>query len=747
MKSTLCASLLLVSALLAGGQRLMAAPQEVEGAPGGYAVDIHRLSAAPHIDGHLDDAVWQEADLLDNFIQIEPLGGQPAVQQTEVRVGYDSQNLYFGIRCHDSEPNRIVASSKSPDASLAADDTVSIILDTFLDRRNGFLFIVNPAGSKTDALIRNEGEEINTDWDGLWNAVTTRDSEGWVAELAIPFRTLRFSSGKDVQSWGFNVRRFVARTQESSLWRPIPREPGSLTPYLISKYGEIRGLTNLGTSGGRFQFVPYAIARDSRDVENDPYDNADLGGDLKINLTSDLVADLTVHTDFAEVEADQQQINTERYKLFYPEQRQFFLEGANLFYFGDRPEPFAVPEKFIFFFSRQIGLAEDGRVVVPVIGGGKLAGRVGSTSIGVLNMSTESTSYFNSLGTRIDEPKTNYSVLRLKQQVFGDSTIGVIGLNKDPDGSDYNRGGGLDWDLHLGGRWFSAGYVVKTETPGVDGRDSAYSGDLVYKGKLLRLRHRYTNIGDNFNPEIGFLTRAGIIKNHFNALSNITLEKNPFGLHRITLVSDNNFITDQRGNTETQLSTYELGLASTRGEGVAFLYYDDLENLDLPLAVAKGAIIPAGHYRFRSLFTGISSGYTRKVGFTFWYHPGSYYDGDRLRTLLTMVIRPIAGLVISPTYDRVKVDAPWGHFVTRIAQTSIDYSVTTTLSARLTVQRQSGDNFRANFILDWMYRPGSDLYLVYNDIQDLNDIRRDSGFSPLSPGRTITLKATRRFDF
>ncbi len=718
-----------------------------EGAAKGYAVDIRRLSVAPKIDGKLDDVVWQEANLLDNFIQIEPLGGQPATQRTEVRMGYDVEYLYFGVRCFDSEPDKIVGSSRSADASLASDDTISIILDTFHDRRNGFLFIVNPIGAKTDGLIRNEGEEVNTDWNGLWKAATSRDSLGWTAEIAIPFRTLRYPSGRAMQDWGFNIRRFVARTQESTLWRPIPRRPGNLTPYLISEYGDIRGLSELGGSGGRYQLVPYGIARAGREYHKDVNSSVDAGGDLKINLSSDLVADLTVRTDFAEVESDQQQFNLERYKLSYPERRQFFLEGANLFYFGDRPEPFAVPEQFTFFFSRQIGLAEDGRVVIPVIGGGKLTGRVGNTSVGVINMTTESASYYNSLGQVVHEPQTNYSVVRLKQQIFGDSTIGVIGTNKDPEGSAYNRGGGLDWDLNFGGGLYSAGYLAKTDTPGLDGRDSAYSADLVYKAPWARIRHRYTNIGDNFNPELGFLTRAGIIKNHFDILSNITLEQDPLAIHRITLVGDSNHITDQKGNLETQLTTYEMGLASTTGAGVAFLYYDDVENLTEPLVITKGGVVPPGHYRFKSLFTGISSGYTHELGFTFWYHEGGYYGGDKLRTLLSVLYRPFEGLLINPSFDRVRVDAPWGHFVSNIAQTSFDYSISTTLSTRLTLQWQELDNFRADFIIDWMYRPESHFFLIYKDIQDLNDPRRNSGFSTLSPGREFLIKATRRFDF
>jgi hypothetical protein len=730
----------------------MATPTEAgapgqEGAAKGYAVDIHRLSVPPKIDGKLDDVVWKEANLLDNFIQIEPNGGQPAVQRTEVRMGYDAENLYFGIRCYDSEPDKIVGSSKTPDASLVSDDTISIVLDTFHDKRNAFLFIVNPIGAKTDGLIRNEGEEVNTDWSGVWQAATSRDSQGWTAEIAIPFRTLRYSSNKAFQDWGFNVRRFVARTQESSLWRPIARRPGDLTPYLISEYGEIRGLSELGTSGGRYQLVPYGIVRNDKDFRKSQTTTTDFGGDLKINVSSDLVADLTVHTDFAEVEADQQTINLERYKLFYPERRPFFLEGANLFYFGDRPEPFAVPEQFTFFFSRQIGLAEDGRVVIPVLGGGKLTGREGNTSIGVLNMTTEAADYFDASGNRVHEPQTNYSVVRLKQQIFGDSTIGLIGLNKDPAGSAYNRGTGLDWDLDLGHGLFSAGYVAQTDTPGVSNRDSAYSADLVYKAPWARIRYRYSDIGDNFNPELGFLTRAGIIKNHFNIISNINLESNPFGVHRIQLVGDSNHITNQQGELETQLDTVEANFSSTTGMGVAFLYYDDLENLQEPLLIVKNVVIPVGNYRFRSLFTGISSGYTHEVGFTFWYQEGGYYGGDRLHTFLSVLYRPFEGLVINPTFDRVRVNAPWGNFVTKIAQNSLDYSITTTLSARLTLQWQQDDNFRADFILDWMWRPESHFFFIYKDIQDLDIDRRDTGFSTLSPGREFLIKATRRFDF
>jgi hypothetical protein len=712
-----------------------------------YSVDIHRLSRPPVIDGKLDDAVWQEGNLLDGFIQSDPDAGKPATEQTEVRLGYDAQYLYFGIRCYDREPAKILGSSMRFDTDMTADDSITIALDTFHDHRNAFSFQVNPLGAKTDALIRNEGEEVNVDWDGVWEAAVQRDAQGWTVEVAIPFKTLRFSRA-DPQVWGFSVGRYLNRRQESSFLKPMTHPTGTaFAANRISEFAELRGMTGV-TEGGRYQVKPYSLLRDQppgRAYEQQG--KGDIGGDLKMNLTSGLVADVTVNTDFAEAEADQQQINLERYKLYYPEKRQFFLEGANLFYFGDRPEPVDVPEKFQFFFSRQIGLAADGQVVVPVLGGAKLAGRVGNTSIGFLNMTTDAARYIDANGIPVNEPQTNFTVLRLKQQLWGGSTVGLIGLSKDPKGSDYNRGLGADWDLVFGRSWQTSGFVARTETPGLEGNDSAYSGDLVWISDSLRIRHRYTNIGDNFNPEMGFLTRSGIIKQHTNILSNKLLDGDPLHIHRLITFADLNHIEDQHGNLETQLGSYEVTMSGRSRAGVAFIYYDELENLTEPLVLAKDIAVPPGHYRFRSLFTGISSGYSQRVGFTYYYQQGGYYGGDRVRNFLYLLIRLPKGFLLEPSYDRQKVTAPWGNFISQIAQTSVDYSLTPNLAARATIQWREGDNFRANFMIDWTYRPGSDLFLVYNDLQDLDEERRDTGFSPLRPGRTITIKATRRFDF
>lgn len=710
-----------------------------------FSLEFKRFSSAPVIDGKLDDAVWQEGNLLENFIQLEPENGKPATQKTEARVGYDAESLYFGVRCYDTEPKKILASGMSLDVDLSNDDSISVILDTFHDLRNAFMFSVNSAGAKTDSLVRNEGEQITTEWDGLWDAVARRDDEGWTVEIAIPFRTLRFSRTSP-QTWGFNLRRHLPRRQEASFWKPMTREFGYLAPYHFSEYGEIRGLEGIAP-GGHYQFVPYTLARNDDYFREDPTSFGRIGGDLKFNITSDLVADLTVRTDFAEVESDQLQFNLNRFKLFYPEKRDFFLEGSNLFFFGDRPEPFDVPEKFYFFFSRTIGLAEDGRVEVPVLAGAKLSGRVGGTSVGFLSISTEDTEYVSSLGLPVEEPRTNFSVLRLKQDIYPRSTIGLIGLNKDPSGNDYNRGIGADWDLAFGKDFYSAGWITKTYTPGVDGRDSAWSADLVYQKGPLRLRHRYTDIGENFNPEMGFVTRTGIKKNDSLFFNIMTFDKQPLKIHRWVTAANLNHIADQQGNLVTQLWTIESSLIAANNSGIAFIYYPDKEVLTAPLRVAKNAVIPPGHYDFESFFTGIGSGYSQKLGFTAWYHTGGYYDGDRLRTLLAALYRPTSNLAIAPQWDRIKVDAPWGNFVTEITQVALEYAYSPTLAFRSIVQRQTDDTFRGNLLIDWIYRPGSHLFVVYNDIEDLDEVRKNLGFSPYTPGRSIIVKLNRRFDF
>jgi hypothetical protein len=749
-------SLLSLAGTAAAAQVPAEAPQgptapAAAGAPAGqeatYAVDIRRLPSAPVIDGKLDDPVWQQAAVLGDFTQSNPDEGKPPTQRTEVRLGYDAQNLYFGIRCYDTEPDKIIAPVMQRDGDLTTDDSIWIVLDTFHDRRNGFLFVTNPRGAMVDGQVRNEGQDTPYDWDGIWQVATTRDAQGWTAEIAIPFKTLRYSPKSP--AWGFNVWRYLARRREESAWRPIRQEWGRLARFKVSQYGEIRGLGDL-EPGGRYSFIPYALGR-SRDQDrfgssgSGTSTQGQFGGDLKVSITPELVGDLTVRTDFAEAEADQEAINLTRYKIDYPEKRQFFLEGANLFYFGDRITPFDPPQPFRLFNSRQIGLAENGRVEVPVLGGGKVSGRVGETSVGLLNMTTERTSFIDDAGRRAVEPRTNFTVVRLKQDIAPGATVGVIGLNKDQSNGHTNRSVGADWDLALGSRLSTEGFFAKTYTPGLRGDDGAWSADLIYQGPYVRLGETYKDFGNNFNPEMGFITLTGI-KRSLTELSAIVTPDRGL-MHRVFFVNSFDHITDQSGNVITQLGSFEVGSTARNEAGLATIIYDDTENLYAPLEISKGIFLPAGHYRFHHLFIGFASDYTRRVGCTLWYDNGEFYDGHRLRTVINLVLKPVDGMLVTGSWERNDVTLREGDFISDLAKASVDYNLTPRLLARMTLQWNKEDNYRGNFLIDWAYRPGSHVYLVYNDIRDLDRLRRETGFSPVEPGRSFALKLSQRFDF
>jgi hypothetical protein len=719
--------------------------------PDGHVARAGRLSAAPVIDGRLDDPVWAEAPLIDHFVQLEPREGEPATQPTEVRIGYDQNNLYFAVRCFDSEPDRIIASTRQRDGGVGYDDNIRIVLDTFHDQANGFFFTVNPLGARVDGLLRNNGEEENFSWDGLWYAATARDAQGWTAEIAIPFKTLRFPNTPS-QVWGFNVERFVSRTKEDSFWTPMRRSYGYYVRTEIRYFGELRGLEGI-TPGGRYQVTPYGLVRgDAPQRADHTTVKGNAGGDVKVNITSDLTADVTVRTDFAEVESDQQQINLSRVKLYYPEKRPFFLEGSNLFYFGDRAEPYDPGEQFSFFFSRQIGLAQNGVVPIPVIGGAKLSGKVDGWSVGVLTLTTGDTGY-NYLGRRFEEPETNFSVFRVKRDLYPGSTIGVIGLNKQVVGGDrgtspygYDRGAGVDWNLQLGHHFSTFGYLARTATPGIDGRDGIASADLLYQGRYLRARSVYTDVGENFNPEMGFITRTGIRKSQTDLVWILTPDYR--WIHKLYLNVDlKHIVNTVHDNVETQVAKYEANMVAASRAGIALIYYDNYEVLFEPLDIYRKVIIPPGHYRFSNFFTGIGTDYSRRVAATFWYDTGEYYSGHRLHTLVSVATKPADGVVMLTQWDRENVRLPVGRFKTDLVTENVAWSLSTRLSTRAILQWNRNDNFQGNLLIDWTYRPESDVYLVYNDVKDFFIERRSSEQSPLLPGHSVILKVARRFDF
>jgi hypothetical protein len=701
-----------------------------------YVASPVRFATPPVIDGHLDEPAWQTAAKLADFRQLEPNEGAPASEPTEVFLGYDADNFYIGARCHDSQPDRVVATVLTRDADVNFDDTLQIVLDTFHDGRSGFLFTTNPVGIQVDALVRNEGEEVNLDWDGIWTVVTSRDSGGWTVEMAIPWRTLRFPS-RPVQDWGFNVERYVARKQEKSYWKPMQRAYGFYARYKISQYGELTGLEG-ARQGSRFHLAPYLIAGGEQPPGGGSTSGVThAGGDLKVNLTSDLVADLTYKTDFSETEADEEDVNLTRNSLLFPEKRPFFLEGSNLFYFGDRPEPYHAADTFL-FFSRQIGLTADGRAQIPLLGGVKLTGHEGDYGLGVLSLQTEATRKPDGYGGTIDEPRTTYSVFRVRRSLEGGSSIGVIGLSKDATG-EQNRVGGADWDLALNQNLRTGGYFAKSSTPGITNADWAGSSDLYWDSRNTRFHYAYTEIGQGFNDELGFITRTGV--RQWRADNNIVLWPEGGRFRQAWFTYDIDYITDRATNQlQTRINNFQANAFYRNSAGISYKFYDELEVLSAPFEIKHGLVIPAGSYRFDNHFVGFQTDYTKPLGGAGRLAWGDYYDGHFVQTFYYVAYRPLPGLFTALNYEQTKVDLKEGSFKTDLFLGEVTYAFSSRFSTRAWFQWNRRENLRTKFVLDWEFRPGSRFYLVYQDIRSYVDF-----FDPRqplfgTPGRSLLTK-------
>ena len=466
----------------------------------------------PDIDGKLTDEAWALAPAQGNFVQREPNYGAPASEKTEFRVLYDDKSIYIGVWVWDREPSGIMGSEMKRDAGLNKGDQLKITIDTFHDHRNAFYFSTNPLGAYKDANTIENGRTINYDWNAVWNNKTTIDDQGWYIEIEIPLSQLRFRTTIGESTWGLNLCRILFRKNEEAYWVPFPREWGANGFARVSNAGVLEGLKDL-KARRRIEFVPFLSPTASRDyVTAAKFDtDAKFGGDFKIGLTNDLIADFTYHTDFAQVEADQEVVNLTRFSLFFPEKRQFFTETAGIFDFGKSVsaglggEAAANdPGLLNLFYSRRIGLV-DGQQV-PIIGGGRLTGRIGDYAIGVMNIATQE----ESLAAR-ELDNANFTVVRLKRNVLRSSNIGALVVNSADGISDYNRAIGIDGGFVLGPRVTRddrAGKNVLAWT--ASGKDLAGVVDFQWKSDRFNYGGQYLDVGERFNAEMGYIPRLDV---------------------------------------------------------------------------------------------------------------------------------------------------------------------------------------------------------------------------------------------
>jgi len=695
-----------------------------------YQTRAVRVDQGPDIDGALDDAVWNSATLIDAFVQQEPDEGAPATERTEVRLLYDESNLYVSVRAFDSDPSGIVATEMRRDSPRILDeDNFQIILDTFEDSRSGYMFVTSPLGAKLEQQVFEEGEgrtfglssNINRDWNGVWHVAAQKTPEGWIAEIAIPLVTLRFPANEQ-QSWGVNFMRNIRRKNEQAFWAPIPR-PYSVTR--VSLAGRLQGLQSLNR-GLDLRIKPFAVAGGRRLSEAGVVDGSsesDVGLDVKYGITAGLNLDLTVNTDFAQAEVDDEQVNLTRFALFFPEKREFFLENAGQFNVGTTNTFQRIAD---LFFSRRIGLSNSGEAI-PIRGGARMTGKVGRNNIAIMNIQT---------GSAFGQPGDNFMVARYSRDVLTRSKVGVIVINKESTGGSdhYNRTYGADFVMAPHANLALNGFIAKTDSPGVTGSDMGGHFRAEWLNQSSKVHIEHSHLQDNFNPEVGFVPRKGIKK------TRVHFEWNPrpevLGIRMLDPMANVTYTTDLNNQILSRRIHTMVGVKFDNGARIILWYNDFFERLEQPFDVADVTIAP-GDYNFGEFQFWLTSDPSRKVYADAQYKPQTWFGGDRKELQFTLGLRVSDRLSTEGKYSRNDVDLPVGDFVTELGSIRVDLALSPTMTLRTLTQYNSlAEQWSTSVRFNYIYRPGSDIYIVYDDV------RRDPTGFPLVKDRQILLKFT-----
>ncbi len=707
-----------------------------------YTIKASRITVSPKIDGHLDDPCWNFPVTAADFRQREPEENAPATEKTEIRIAYDDRNLYFAIRCYDSAPEKIIANEMRRDNDPSNNDYVEILLDTYNDNRNAFYFATTPTGLLVDGLIRNEGDNINLDWNGIWDCSAATDDKGWTAEIYIPLRMLRFNKSHE-QTWGINIGRHIPRKREETFWKPVKREWGISGKYKVSKFGDLNGLTDL-KQGGRFEFKPYVYTGAEKEYEsgNKDFDSLIKGGvDLKMRISSNIIADLTYNTDFAQVESDQEVVNLTRFDLFFPEKREFFLEGMNIFHFGERPNTFGGDQGASrLFFSRNIGLSDDGEPL-PIVGGIKSTGKVGETNYGLLNVLTDASSYYNDDDEYVSIDKTNYSVFRLNHNILNNSSIGAIALNKQPvDGKEYNRAFGIDGKFNIYKELKFTGYLAKTSTPGINNRDWSGAADLYLNSDKWGFVLKYHDVGENFDPQIGFFPRTDIKRTSFNFF--YSPRPDILKLRQSWFFTDSNINYDHNNiMLDRQVFFGNFNLFKN-GSTLFYGFISNYEYVDEEFEIGD-ATVKADEYDSFSFISDIATDGSKPLSLNLNSFLGGFYDGNIKSFNLSGNYKPSSKLTFNISYSLNKINLPVenGKFDTNVISSRTVYTFTPKLFAKAYIQYNDNDEEASvNGLFSYIYKPGTTVFLVYNET-------RGTGIRSFLKDRTIIAKVSYLFNF
>jgi len=667
-------------------------------------LNVPLVEEVPVADGRLDEEVWALAAVADGFIQTEPVDGAEPTYATEVYVAYTRDALLIGARMEDDDPAAIVAREYRRDANLESDDNFFIVLDTYHDHRSAVFFSTNPVGTRQDGLVQNEGAAINNEWDGVWRVGSRRTEDGWVTEMVIPFETLRFPRG--TRDFGVNFGRQVARTREISFWAPISVDWGFNAMWRISAYGVMHGMEH-ANPGGRIKLKPFGVAGITGEGE-ERVGTTDLGLDAKVSLGSNLNLDVTLNTDFAQVEADEQQVNLTRFELFFPEQREFFLENAGLFQVGETTRPFEPPEMFL-FFSRRIGLSDDGEII-PIVGGARVTGKLGATDVGAFHIRQQE---FEGVS-----PATGFTALRLRRDVLERSSIGVMALDRTEIGGDSHRVGAADfsWAPHEAAT--VTGFAARSATPGVEGRESAFGVTGQVGDDRWNLFTTYNDIGEGFRSELGFVPRTGIRKVRVEGLWSPRIGR--YGIRQIFVGPGLIRITEPDGSIQTQNVGFGPFFLFDDGSQFFVQFSRNTEGLSESFELRDGVEIEEGQYTTSDLMTMLNTSESRRISFNLFAMNNGFFDG-RLRVYSPgLAVRPHPRVRLQVNYSRSEVRLPQenGHFNTNLVVLRGLLALSPDAFIRGLLQWNDDDgNFSGNVQLRWNYRPGSDIYVVYNERQ------------------------------
>ena len=686
------------------------------------------------LDGRLDEPAWATATVLTDFVQQLPQTGYPSKFRTEVRVLYDATNLYVSSVNYDPEPARAITVGLERDFVSSNSDIFGLVLDTFFDRRNSFLFLVNPKGAVRDEQTFNDSRTIVEAWDGISSVRTSQQDSSWTVEMILPLKTLRFDASRDPQSWGINFIRRVRRVNETSYWAPLERQ---YRLHRMSKAGTMEGISNL-RQGRNLQVKPYALGGNSRGAQvpaSSLGNRGDIGGDIKYGVTPSLTLDLTYNTDFSQVEVDQQVVNLTRFGILFPERREFFIENSGVFTFGDVQERNyrmgADLRDFTLFNSRQIGLTPDG-LPLPIAGGGRLTGRVGGWEVGLLDMQTQ-----RGAGSR---PGENFGVARVRRNVFGNSDIGILAANRQAtDGSGtYNRSYGMDANIRLFGNLIVNTYVARSTADTSTSEGTAGRVSLAYRGRLWNTSAMYKRVSDGFDPGIGFVNRRDFQQSY--ATAGIHARPKLRGIQELNPYVEVDLYHDLDGAQQSHRVVGGFDVFFQPDGELKLEFNDWADRLDRPFSPFPGRTIPVGQYQFRNAKASYTSTQRWPVYGTLTAETGEFYNGTNNVVGGSLTWRPRYDFNIEGTFQHNDVSLPGGAFTADLAGVRLKYSWSTTLFGSTFVQYNTQTrSMVTNARVAWRWAPLSDVFVVYTERQNtLTNVRNE---------RSVAVKVTRMLAF